>query len=632
MKRKRIYLSLFCSFILCISATAQKSTANPLHKLTQEAFHYCLNNPDSAIHISQKALGQALQSGDTYYEGYCYFLFSKAYWVKANFKLSIEYGFKALKIFQNSPHFMELSSTLLSLARTFVELGNFQQADQFIQKALILVRIHSSEFMQAEAFREKSFLLLEQHQQDSALIYSDKGISLYRKFGDSLNTSILYGRKSRIFFQQKKFEKSKQFTYHAMVIDSLVGNRRALGLEYYQLARNDNALHNPYKAIPNLKQAIRICAEIGNLKWLIRSHELLATIYLQIEKPLLAIDQLQLVNSYKDDLYNAEKNGQIQEMQSLHELEAKQSTIKLLEQENALKKQEVKNQQLFLAFLLVGIVLLILLIFVLTRLRSIQKKINLDLITKNLLAEHQKTAMQLQAQNLRQIDQLKSKLFSVVSHDLRGPIANLQSLLDLFTKNLMTADEFIVLSDKLKKNLNVTQRTLENLLNWALSQMDGIKTEKRKIEITSSIEEACRLMEEVATRKNVYLNKQLEAPLHVWADSDQLQLILRNLIHNAIKFSTLNERVEILAYRENNHCQITIKDSGIGMTQKEVNTLTASREHFSKEGTQQEKGTGLGLLLCKEFITRNGGNLQIKSALGSGTEVSFTLMLAEQYN
>jgi signal transduction histidine kinase len=287
---------------------------------------------------------------------------------------------------------------------------------------------------------------------------------------------------------------------------------------------------------------------------------------------------------------------------------------------------------LFLAFLLVGILLLVLLILVLSRLRSIQKKINDDLAMKNLAAEQQKNAMQLQTENLRQLDQLKSKLFSVISHDLRGPIANLQSLLEMFTKKLMNADEFIKLSDKLKTNLNITQRTLENLLSWALSQMDGIRTEKKKIEVSASIEEACRLMEEVAVRKNVVLNTKFDEALHVWADADQLQLVLRNLIHNAIKFSTLNEGIQILAFRENNHCQITIRDSGIGMTQHEINTLTSSKEHFSKEGTQQEKGTGLGLLLCKEFIVRNGGNFQIKSAIGSGTEVSFTLLLAEKYN
>ncbi len=417
-----------------------------------------------------------------------------------------------------------------------------------------------------------------------------------------------------------------------LAIDTLVGNRRGLGIAYYQVAQNEHALQNRVKAISQLKHSIRINSEIGNLTWQIKAHELLSTLYLESNRPEPAAAELQKVSKFKDDLYNSEKNGQIQEMQSLHELEAKESIIKLLEKENALKQQQVKNQRLFLAFLLLGMLLLVLLIFVLTRLRAIQNKTNRDLVTKNVAIEQQKHAIQVQAENLRQLDHLKTKLFSVISHDLRVPIANLQSLLDMFTKKLMTADEFIMLSDKLKANLNVTQRTLETLLNWALSQMDGIKTEKKKIEITSSIEEACRLMEEVATRKNVFLHKQLNEPIFVWADADQLQLILRNLIHNAIKFSTLNGRIHILAFRENNHCQIIIKDSGIGMTHEEIDTLIGSKEHFSKAGTQQEKGTGLGLLLCKEFIIRNGGDLKIKSAIGTGTEVSFTLMLAEHFN
>ena len=632
MKRNSLYLILSCVLTYHVSAVAQVNVSNSLPALTQKSHLLFLNKPDSALILAEKALVLATASKDIYYEGYCYYLFSKVYWVKANYKLSTEYGFKALKIFENSPHFVDHSATLLSLARNFVELGNFAKADQFIDKALSLGINHADLLAEASAYRERSFLLAELNQLDSALYYSDRGISIFKGLGDSLNISILYGRKSRIYLQLGNYQKSREYAYNSLLIDSLVENRRALGISYFQVAQNEHALKNTQKAIAQLKKSIRINGEVGNLAGLIKAHELLSKFYLETKQPQLAAVELQLVSQFKDDLYNSEKNGQIQEMQSLYELEGKQSTIKLLEQENELKKKEVSNQQLFLAFLLVGVVLLMLLIFVLTRLQSIQTKTNRELASKNILVEQQKQAMELQTENLKQLDQLKSKLFSVISHDLRGPIANLQSLLDMFTQKLMTAEEFITLSDKLKTNLNVTQQTLENLLSWALSQMDGIKTEKKKIEVTSSIDEACRLMAEVASRKNVSLFKQMNEPLHVWADADQLQLILRNLIHNAIKFSTLNDRIEILAARDNDHCQITIRDTGTGMTQKELNTLTASKQHFSKEGTQQEKGTGLGLLLCKEFIVRNGGNLQIKSSVGNGTEVSFTLTLAENFN
>jgi two-component system, sensor histidine kinase and response regulator len=610
---------------------AQTNVVSPLEKLTRDAYAVYLNSPDKAIGLAEQALKIALESNEVFYEGYCYFLFSKAYWVKTNYKLSTEYGFKALKILKNSTHYPERSECLLGLARTLAELGNFQKAHEFIHESLELGKVNDNENIQANAYREHSYLLVELNQLDSALYYSDKAISLFEKSGDSLDISILYGRKARIYHQRKQFEKSRDYAYRALLIDSLVKNRRALGISYYQIAQNEYALGNRQKGIAQLKKSIRINNEIGNLNWQIKAHELLSSFYLENNMASLAANELLMVSKFKDELYNAEKSGQIQEMQSLHELEAKESTIQLLEQENALKQQQVKNQRLFLAFLLVALLSLTLLIFVLTRLRRIQNITNRNLATKNVAIEEQKMAIQLQAENLRQLDQLKTKLFSVISHDLRGPISNLQSLLDLFTKKLMTADEFITLSERLKENLNITQRTLENLLNWSLSQMGGIKTEKKKIEITSCIDETCLLLEEVASRKNIALNKHFSGPMHVWADANQLQVILRNLIHNAIKFSSFNASIQIKVRKGSDVCRVSIKDSGIGMTEAEINTLIGSKEYFSKTGTEQEKGTGLGLLLCKEFILRNGGDIGIRSTLGAGTEVSFTLLLAEHH-
>jgi signal transduction histidine kinase len=361
---------------------------------------------------------------------------------------------------------------------------------------------------------------------------------------------------------------------------------------------------------------------------LIKSHNLLADIYFEQGKRDEAFQQIKLANQFKDTLYSAERNGQIEEMQSLYELGNKESTIRLLEQENALRQQQVKSQRSFTIFLLVGIVLLLLLIFVLGRIRVLQKRANNVLEIKNRAIEQQKEEMELQAESLQQLNRLKSKLFSVISHDLRGPISNLQSLLELITNRTMQPEEFFAISDKLKANLNVTQRTLENLLNWSLSQMEGIKTEQEKIEIKNLLDDACHLMEEVAQRKNVIVTNTTASPIDVLADPNQIQLILRNLIHNAIKFSKTDGKVIVSATSDGHQCCVQVKDFGIGMTRVEIGMILASQEYFTKAGTQQEKGTGLGLLLCKEFIMRHGGTLNIESVPGQETTVSFTLPLA----
>lgn len=620
-----IAIVFFCSFCF-----AQKDQPiNKLSALTSRAFSVYLSHPDSAILLSKKALSMAEEEGDVFHEGYSYYVLSKAYWVKANFRLSTEYGFKALKLFENSRYKKQWSASLLSVARTLVELGNFKKARELMNQSLLLSMQENDEKMLAATYREMSFMLAETRLLDSALYYADKGLALFERSRDSTSISILYGRKARIYFEKKDFSRSREYAFRSLALDTLVRNRRALGVTCFLAAQNEHVIKNMPQAERLVKKSIQINHELGNLTWLIKGHALMAELCLETNRHEEAIRHLQLVSQYKDSLYNAEKNGQIQEMQSLYELEGKENTIRLLESENTLRQQQVRSQRWFLAFLLGGILLLVLLIFFLVRLRNIQQKANHDLAAKNVAIEQQKEEILAQAEKLQQLNQLQTKLFSVISHDLRGPVSNLQVLLELFTKQLMTTGEMVTVSNKLKANLNVTQRTLENLLNWALSQMDGIKTEKRRIDVRSCIEEACKLMEENAHRKSITLHKNFSGDLSVWADPDQVQLVLRNLIQNGIKFSKIGDHLVISAEKQQHHCCITIQDTGIGMSMDEIETVLGSSTHFTKEGTQQEKGTGLGLMLCKEFIERNGGAFAIKSKLGEGTEVSFTLELVE---
>jgi two-component system sensor histidine kinase/response regulator len=622
-------LPLAAALFVSVCCLAQNTDSERLRNLSSHAYQTYLSDPDSAIAISRETLDLALQSGNKYFEGYSYFLLCKAYWVKANFRLSAEFGFKALRLFQDSPYRAELAETRLGLARDLAELGDIPKARQLIAETLRTAIADNDKLNEANAYRECSFLLAEANQLDSALMYTDKALAFFFTNGDSVDISILYGRKSRIYFEQQNFDQSRLYAYKALAIDSLVGNRRALAISLCQVAQNEYALGNITTSINLLKRSAKISDEIGNLPWQIKARDLLSKYYLELNKPALAAAELQKVSQIKDRLHDYQKSGQLQAMQSLHELEAKENTIKLLENENALKLQEVRNQRLFVAFLLAVVVLLALLTIVLTRLRSIQHRTNKDLARKNRAIEQQKTEIAAQAEEFRQLNQVKTKLFSVISHDLRGPISNLQSLLELFTNKLVSAKEFISLSDKLKESLNATQRTLENLLNWSLSQMGGIKTDKKNVDVAQCIDETCSLLEHAASRKNITIRKNISRPISAWVDQNQLQVVLRNLLHNAIKFSSFNDSIEVTAIMKDQHSYISIKDYGIGMTRQEIESIIGSSGYFSKAGTQQERGTGLGLLLCKEFIARNEGAFDIKSNLGEGTEVSLRL-LAEQ--
>lgn len=608
--------------ILAISAVHSRAQQTPDSlRLSQEflvAYDYYLSYPDSAITLANKNLPVCIEQSYTFLEGSYYYLLSKAYWTKGNYKLSTEYGFKALRIVKDSQHKEAWISSLLALGRTFADLRDFEQANIHINRAIALASKRPDKRLLADSYREKSIVLVEEQDYDSAHFFADEGISMYTQFKDTLNLSVLLGRKARIYYLQNNFQSSIRYNRISMRYDIIVGNRRALGFSYLQAAQNAYAIKKTDSAIYFLKRSIPINTDFENITPLIRSYNLLADIYVSKGQPLLAVEQLRIVSQLKDSLYNMQKTGQVEGIRALYDLETKENTIKLLEQENALQHQQVKTQRIAAIFLGVVIVLLALLSFFFWRWRTVQARANTVL-------EQQKQQIELQANKLQEVNQLKTKLFSVIGHDLRGPLANLHALLELLTNNLVSADEFVALSGKLKAHLSVTQRTLENLLNWSMSQMDGIKTQQKKIDIAVFIDDAKRLMLEVAQRKKITLDTSRVQAVMVMADPNQLHLILRNIIHNAIKFSKENSDVVISAEPEGLFCRITISDQGIGMTPEEVAAVNAPAQHFTKTGTHHEKGTGLGLLLCKEFIAKMHGAIHIESDEGKGTQVSFTI-------
>ncbi|MBI1770331.1 MAG: hypothetical protein HYR67_18330 [Bacteroidetes bacterium] len=576
-------------------------------QLNAKAYKYYLYNPDSSILLANRAIVLAEKEGYKFQSAYGYYILSKANWAKANYLLSIHYGFKALKTYENSSYIFNWGECNLSLARTFVDVKKYSQAKAYIDQALVLAKRNSDTKLLAEAFREKSFLLLELKQYDSALYYSNMGIEIYEVLKDSLNKSILYGRNTRIFFELKDYKKSIAYNKKSILMDSLAGNRRALGISYFMMGKIFYAVNKKDSALLSLTKSIPISKSIRNLPTLIKTHELIAMIYEEKSQLVESTYHLKLLSAYKDSLYNLEEHGQIQEILSGYELASKEKTILSLENENAKEKESNRIIQLAVIYISVVAALLATLSIVFWRMR--QWKVR-------------------EARTLQEVNQLKSKLFSVISHDLRGPINNLQSLLEMVTKEYVTPDEFKNISVKLKSSLNISQNTLENLLHWSLSQMEGIRTQKTIFNIRPVIADVVNLTEETASKKQISIINEANRDLMVNADINQVNLILRNLVQNAIKFSSQGSQVSIKTMVQNNFCMVDICDSGIGMTAAEISLVLNSNEYFTKSGTEKEKGTGLGFLLCKDFIKRNGGEVFIESEVGKSTCVSFTLPMA----
>ena len=233
-----------------------------------------------------------------------------------------------------------------------------------------------------------------------------------------------------------------------------------------------------------------------------------------------------------------------------------------------------------------------------------------------------------QSELLKAVNADKDKLFAIIGHDLRSPIASLESLLNLLIQNNLSQTEFTLFSKQLKVSIENVRLILNNLLEWANSQLQGIITKPEVFQPYLLAEENKTLFQDITNHKQISIINNIDDTIEVWADLEQVRLIFRNLLSNAIKFSYSQGKILLESQIIGETLLLSVKDTGTGMSEATKAKLFNNNTYISLLGTQNEKGTGIGLLLCKDFVERNGGEMRVESIEKEGTTFYFTLPLA----
>jgi two-component system, sensor histidine kinase and response regulator len=227
-------------------------------------------------------------------------------------------------------------------------------------------------------------------------------------------------------------------------------------------------------------------------------------------------------------------------------------------------------------------------------------------------------------QQLTELNSLKNKLFSVIAHDLKAPLYALRNLFRNVQLYDLPGDEIKRLVPEVINELTYTTGLMENLLQWAKSQMQAESVRPQLLDVAGIAKEVLQLLRLQADAKKIYIDSKIEHPIFVYADKDMVNLVLRNLLSNAIKFTPVEGYI-FLDARELRSCiEISVQDTGMGISREGLQRLM-NQNYYSTRGTGGEAGTGLGLMLCKEFLSRNGGQMNIQSEPGKGSIFSFTL-------
>jgi signal transduction histidine kinase len=493
-----------------------------------------------------------------------------------NYDEALEYYDRTLELGKDSLDHRTQINCFNGLALIQRERLEHDQAITEFRKALSVAVHHQDTAWIAILSGNIGSIHLRKENYDSSLFYYYKNLELIRKTAEFENEIETYVHIGRVLIKKRNFQKALQYTDSAVAI-----------IHSRKIAFND--FFNPMDYI-NESYAL-IYGSMGNYKRAFEYHQRFHEVAQKKQRQL---------------------NGRsLKQLQSAFNFTQKQGEVEMLRKVNEANLLVIR-QQLYteIAFASV-IILLSVLAFIAFRTGRQRKKLNKELYNSN--AE------------LERLNTIKDKLFSVISHDLRGPLGNLQAMLGLFREGQMDAEDFAKVTTKISHQLEVSGNALENLLQWSKAQLSEVSIDPEKVILSELADKVIQQFKEDLGEKKITCVNALTFHMVAWADKNQVEIILRNLIGNAIKFTPAGGNIRVSGKSSNETIEVYIEDSGIGMSETEINDLFQPGRHFSNPGTNQEKGTGIGLLITREMIVNNGGIIRVESHKNKGTRFIFTL-------
>ncbi|MCU0438810.1 MAG: tetratricopeptide repeat protein [Raineya sp.] len=596
------------------------------------------------------------------------------YNIQGNNDLALEYYKKSLKIREEINDKIGIATSLGSISIIYRNTGKYELALETYQKSLKIFEELKDKQGIAIVLEHLGNIYDKQGNYPLALEYLFKSLKACEEIGDKEGMTYCLGNIAGIYQKTKEYDKSIEYASKGLEIAKEVKAlpqikylSKAL-YEAYKLKGNFSEaleLHELYKkvndsmfnvdrakAIANLESKVELEKKQKEIEILNKDRKLQqidaekernARLALQKEseaKELWALAQKEQDRRKQDSLLALAQKASL-EASRLKAVEKQLQAESEKKQLEILKEKEARKLQSYIVYLvLVGFISVLIFTYFIYRSKQKEKKAKEEVLHKNeeismqaeeirsqrdtldiqrteLIEKNQEISITLE--NLAQVNATKDKLFAIIGHDLRSPINTLLSMINLLKNEYISQEEFTKLSGNLKSNVENIHFTLNNLLSWANSQREGLVTNPQSVYIHTLVEENIRFLEEVAKAKDIHLENSMAENVVVWADNEQINLVIRNLMSNALKFTPKHGLVKMQAILQNDFYEIAIEDNGMGMSQEQMNKLFQETTHFSTIGTQGEKGTGIGLLLCKEMIEENNGKISVESQVGKGT-------------
>jgi signal transduction histidine kinase len=499
-----------------------------------------------------------------------------------------------------------------NIASLYTSQKEYDQALEFYSQVKKINETIGDEIIIAETLSNLAEVYCDMENYDHAMFNINKSISTFEKEEVYDWLAFAYSVKGKIYLKQKKYKWALYWYDQSNLLhEDLEDDRSKIDL-LNGMASAYLGLQEDEKSNENAIQAFEISSSIKSIAGKRDCSEILYQISKNRGDFEEALKYHEIFQQLTDSLYKDENKRSLTLLKTKLKYD-KDKQLLIANNEKELAKQ--RN------FINASIIILMVLLATTIPLYFNQKKL------KKLYKELQVNTKSLREREmeLNSINRTKDKLFSIIGHDLRGPIGALQGLLKLMVSGEIAKEDFSKFLPKLRGDVDHILFTLNNLLSWGYSQMNGTVSKPKMVNLNTLVDSSMNLLSEMASNKSIKIIDEMPDNCLILADENQVDVVVRNLISNAIKFTPENGLITLEAEEMEKHWKIKIRDTGIGMNEKTRKKLFQENANITTYGTNNEKGTGLGLSLCKEMVEKNKGEIWVESTPQKGSTFYFTM-------
>ncbi|MBN2788959.1 MAG: tetratricopeptide repeat protein [Candidatus Delongbacteria bacterium] len=502
------------------------------------------------------------------------------YYDMALYSEALKYQFKSLKIKERSNNLLTIANSLSNIGSVFNKLVDYDKALEYESNAIDLrIKMNSRRGI-SDSYNNLGNIYQNKKDFKKALDYYKKSLNIRTKDADRTGVAETLKSIGMLYLKLNDHDKALEHLHKSMKIIEELGEKKSLSTTYINIAKLYFTINDYKHAEEYSKKSFNIAKKYDHKDVLQDDYELMSQIYSDQRKYKKSLECYKKFINIHDEILNIQKQNEIFNMYLKHENEKK-------EKENEIYK--LKNIQLIESN---------------EKLRDSRKE-------------------------LQRINASKDRFFNILAHDLKNPFSILYTtseILASYYKELSETKRVEYISTIRLSSKHIL-KLIENLLEWSRSQSGKKQFQPVNFNLYEIVESTFLLLNQSAKMKNISMKIKMKKNLGIYADKNMIRTVLRNLITNSIKFTNKDGNITISSSKNKQGTTISVHDDGVGIKKKDQKKLFSMDKHFVTMGTSNEKGTGIGLLLCEEFVKKHNGKIWIESKYGKGSKFTISIPL-----